>query len=111
MTTREEITAAIDEVTKKLVAEGKLIEAGFAAYIVVTWGTDALPAMTNTQLGMLRTAYFSGAQHLFASMMSMMDPGDDEPTGDDLARMDQINDELAQWYATMAERLATKGSA
>jgi hypothetical protein len=41
----------------------------------------------------MRNAYFAGAQHLFASMMSVMEEGA-EPTEADMRRVSAINDEL-----------------
>lgn len=45
------------------------------------------------QLHEMRLAFMAGAQHLFASMMGMLDPEPDE-TPDDMRRMDLINREL-----------------
>lgn len=111
MPTRKEISDAVDQVTKQLADEGKLVEAGFAAYLITRWGPDALDKMPSPHIGELRYAYMSGAQHLFASMMSIMDEGE-EPTEADLKKMDLINAELERWRATAArDHMPTQGSA
>lgn len=45
------------------------------------------------QLEEMRNAFFAGAQHLFSSIMTMFEPGDD-PTEPDLDRMTLIDKEL-----------------
>ena len=45
------------------------------------------------QLHEMRLAFFAGAQHLFASIMSVLDPGS-EPTDADMERMSNIDTEL-----------------
>ncbi len=51
----------------------------------------------------MRTAFFAGAQHLFGSIMGMME-ADEEPTVTDLARMDNIEKELATFIAQFQAR-------
>jgi hypothetical protein len=45
------------------------------------------------QLEQLRQTFFAGAQHLYTSIMRVLDPGD-EPTDSDLSRMGLIDAEL-----------------
>ena len=45
------------------------------------------------QLDEMRNAFFAGAQHLFALITSVLEPGE-EPTEKDLRRMGSIADEL-----------------
>jgi hypothetical protein len=97
------------ELTRKLANEGKLVEAGFAAYVVVSKiGIDD-PALPR-----LRDCYMSAAEHLWASIMATLDAGDDA-TPADMRRMDAIQAELDAWRkaktAARAEAMATKGSA
>jgi len=90
MSTRDElIRFTVAQVTKALVDKGKLIEAGFAAYRILAMH----PAATPNQINECRMAYFAGAQHLHASMMSFLEPGK-EPTEKDLNRLTLIDDEL-----------------
>lgn len=91
--------AAVDIVTKKLVDEGKLIEAGFAALCVVAYSPD----MDAAQRQGMREVYFAGAQHVWASIMSMLDPGVQE-TPDDMRRMDMIEKELDQFIKDFKQR-------
>jgi hypothetical protein len=52
------------------------------------------------QISEMRKAYFFGAQHLFASVLNMLDPGSD-PTDKDLRRMDLLEQELKAFVAEM----------
>ena len=80
--TNPTIRAAHDVLVKGFVDDGKLVEAGFAAYRAVM-----LPAEVSANMvSAVRVAYMSGAQHLFASIMSMIDPGLN-PTMADVSRM------------------------
>lgn len=74
---------------KELIKEGKLIEAGWIGLRLAAIPLDA----SKDQLDDMRTAFFAGAQHLFGSIMHVLDPGD-EPTEADLERMSKIHDEL-----------------
>jgi hypothetical protein len=75
---------------------------------IATLPADTAPA----QLDELRNAFFAGAQHLFASLITILDPGEVEPTAADLAMMDAINVELKLFLDDFtARRLPTKGSA
>jgi hypothetical protein len=51
----------IDALTRKLADDGRLIDSGWIAYHRV-----ALPHASEAELSELRTAFFAGAQHLFA---------------------------------------------
>jgi hypothetical protein len=78
--------------TKELIDQGKLVEAGWFGLRMI-----AIPERASKdQLDDMRAAFFAGAHHVFASIVSIMDPGD-EPTDADLRRMDQINTELEQF--------------
>jgi len=78
--------------TKILTDKGLLIEAGFAAFrhFVIA------PGASHAQVLEMRAAYMSGAEHLFSSIMTIMDPGA-EPTEDDLRRMNLIHKEIEAW--------------
>lgn len=97
----------VDELTKGLVDQGKLLEAGWLSFRVMVIHPDA----PQIQLDEMRTAFFSGAQHLFGSIMSFMEDGQ-EPTDADLRRMDQVHEELEDFLKVFKLRLErTKGSA
>lgn len=82
--------AVVKEVTEKLTDQGRLIEAGWQAmrYMVLP------PTASHVQVTEMRKAYFTGAQHVFASMMSLMGGDDGEPTADELRRIELIHAEL-----------------
>jgi hypothetical protein len=94
--------AQLDRLTKQLIDDGKLIEAGWVAMRIAAGLINAPPA----QLHDMRLAYLAGAQHLFASIITMLDPGA-EPTAKDFLRMDSIHHELE---AVRAELVAVYGS-
>lgn len=103
-------TAANDLAAKlaaKLAAEladrGLIIEGGWYAMQKACLPHDASPI----QLSEMRKAYFFGAQHLFASIMSILDPGA-EPTERDLHRLDLIDQELRRFVAEQAKDKATR---
>jgi hypothetical protein len=52
----------------------------------------------------MRTAFMAGAEHLFSSVMNVLDPGQ-EPTADDLRRMDLIHTELEEWRDKLKARV------
>lgn len=89
---RSEIRTVIDEVTKMLTDRGQLIEAGFISLRTMVIPEDAPPE----QIACMREAFFAGAQHLFGSIMSFLDPGK-EPTDRDLQRLDKVNAELQRF--------------
>jgi hypothetical protein len=91
---REQLRSVVDDVTKRLTDEGKIIEAGWASLKLMAIPKDA----SETQLQEMRTAFFAGAHHLFGSMMSFLEEGEEE-TENDLKRMDLVAKELAGFMA------------
>jgi hypothetical protein len=99
--------AHLERLTKQLANEGKLIEAGWVALRLAAIPPNA-PAI---QLQEMRMAFMAGAQHLFASMIGMLDPGLEE-TSDDMRRMDLIDEELDAFRQELELWVAkTKGKA
>lgn len=94
------IEAAALGITKELTDKGKLVEAGFAAFRHFVIAKDAPP----DQVREMRLAFMAGAEHLFSSIMGILDPGED-PTAKDLARMDLIHTEIEAWRGTLSERV------
>jgi hypothetical protein len=84
--------AVLERLSRALADQGRLIEAGFVGMRLACDLQDA-PA---DQLRELRMAFFGGAQHLFSSIMTILEPGEDgeEPTDKDLERMSLISAEL-----------------
>ena len=78
--------------------QGLLIEGGWAALAATALPADA-PAI---QLREMRKAFFMGAQHLFASLMGIMEPGE-EPTEKDMDRMGLIAKELEAFHDALTK--------
>ena len=87
------------ELTKGLVDQGKLIEAGFLIYDKLF-----LPDASLASREVARIAFMAGAEHVFSSIMSILDPGD-EPTAADLRRLDSIDTELKSWRNVFEAKL------
>ena len=94
MTTPNAIRDLADSLAKRLTHEGKLIEAGWIGYDKLVLSPNA----PQIQRDECRMAFFAGAQHLFGSIMSILEP-DAEPTPADLERMSQIDAELRGFLA------------
>lgn len=94
-----DIKALADAIAKKLVDRGCLIEAGWQSLRTLSLPAD-VPAL---QLEEMRNAFFAGAQHVFGTMINMLDP-DKEPTENDLCRMSMIHSELTQFIAEFKKR-------
>jgi len=92
----------IGDFTKKFTDDGKIVEAGWQAYRMLAIPPNA----PEIQVRECRLAYFFGAQHLFASMMGVLDDGS-EPTDADLRRLDQINAELESFIAQFKQSTET----
>lgn len=95
--------------TNKLANEGQLIAGGLASYCVIE-GID----LDAPEFPYIAHAYMSGAEHLFSSIMNILDPGS-EPTERDLKKMDAIAAEITVWrdnvLTSYAKRMKTEGSA
>lgn len=78
-----------EEWTKRASDEGRVLELGWIAMLAHVIPIDA----PDTQVSEMRKAFFMGAEHLFGSIMSILDPGM-EPTERDLERMTLIHNEL-----------------
>lgn len=84
----------INEITRRLADEGLLIEAGWVGLKLVSVPENA----SEIQISEMRNAFFAGAQHLWGSIMTVLDPGSEE-TEADLKRMDLIDQELKRFIA------------
>jgi hypothetical protein len=103
MTERE----MIDRITRDLVDQGLIIEAGWVGLRMMSVPKDA----PQIQVDEMRNSFFAGAQHLWGSIMSMMDP-DAEPTAADMKRMGLIHKELDKFIKEYADKnVITVGSA
>lgn len=92
----------LDHVTRKMTDDGKIIEAGWVGFkgTVLPVGAD------RNQTLVLRTTFFAGCQHLFTSIMNVLEPGAD-PTDADLRRMDKIHQELEEFKQELLDQVST----
>ena len=88
----DKVQKVLEGLTKKAVDEEKIIEFGWAVYLK----SVISPMASQIQIDETRNAFFAGAQHLFASILAVLDP-DKEPTERDLRRMDAIAKELSNF--------------
>jgi hypothetical protein len=79
-------------VTREAIDREEIIEIGWLALKRLAIPADA----TQVQIDEMRMAFFAGATHLFASIMTVLDPGSEE-TEDDMRRMDAIQNELKKF--------------
>ena len=99
--------AHLERLSRELADKGKLIEAGWVGLRIACDLEDA----PKVQLQEMRNAFFAGAQHLFSSIMTILEP-DAEPTEKDMERMDLIDKELRAFINDFTIRnVPTEGSA
>ncbi len=91
---------ALEQMARNLTDKGKLIEAGWIGLRIAAIPADAPQA----QLDEMRNAFMAGANHLFFSIMQILDPGEDETPGD-LRRMAMIEGELNSFGEELKLRL------
>ena len=91
---------------RELVDKGKLIEAGWVSLRIaaIPMGRGERPAKE------MKLAFFAEAQHLFGSIMGLLEEGD-EATEADLRRLDLINDELQIFVAEFERKHGLGGRA
>lgn len=96
----------LQDMHRAFVDSGKLIEAGW-----ISMRMAAIPPNApQIQLDVMRSAFMAGAQHVFASIMQMLDPGDD-PTDADMRRISLISAELELFGKELVGRLRKAGHA
>jgi hypothetical protein len=98
--------AYLERLTRELADKGQLIEAGWVGLRLAAIPLDASP----TQLEEMHKAYMAGAQHLWSSIMTMLDPGLEE-TEADMRKMSLIADELQAYADKLMVDLPTAGRA
>jgi hypothetical protein len=99
MPTKVEIETLARELSKRLSDQGRLIEAGW----IMLRAMAVPPNAPEVQINEMRYAFMAGAQHLFASIMDVLDPGE-EPTNTDLRRLELIHNELDAFVKEMELR-------
>jgi hypothetical protein len=95
MTERKMAREIADALTRECIDRGQIIEGGWKALEILM-----LKDASDVQRTEMRKAYFFGAQHLWASVMGMLEPGL-EPTELDMERMDKIHKELEKFVEEM----------
>lgn len=90
----------IDGVSKSLMDQGKIIEAGWKGLEIGWLPTNASELQRNE----MKKAFFAGAQHLFSCIMNALEDGQDA-TENDLRRMSLIADELNAFGAELTNDL------
>jgi hypothetical protein len=85
----EKTRKKVDEITKKLMKEGKLIEAGWITLLL----TLIPPTANKEQINAMKLAFYLGCQHLYSSLVTGLDE-DKEPTEEDMKKMELIHKEL-----------------
>lgn len=104
---KQDIQKKAQALTEGATDAGKIIEVGFIGLLAAAY-PNGVPEIQRREL---RNAFFAGAQHLFASIMAVMD-SDREPTDRDMRRMSMIHDELEGFIKGFeAENLHTDGNA
>jgi len=84
-----------EALTRECIDRGQIIEGGWKALELLM-----LKTASDIQRSEMRKAYYFGAQHLWASIMNILEPGA-EPTELDLERMTKINEELNRFIEEM----------
>lgn len=90
--------------TKELTEAGKLVEAGWVGLRLAVIPPNA----SAVQLEEMRMAFFAGAQHLFSSLMNIMEE-DAEPTEADLHKMELVDLELGEFAKQFELRIRKPG--
>jgi len=106
MSKKEIVRMVAETLTRDMMDQGKIIEAGWIALREVAIPKDASQA----QLDDMRAAFFAGAAHLFSSIMSILEEGEDATAGD-LRRLDLIHRELEQFEKQFLQRTRKAGHA
>ena len=89
MTTNEKAT----EITRQFAEAGKVIEGGWQAYLYLS-----LSKCPEIQKMEMRKAFYFGAQHVFFSILTLLEPGQ-EATENDMKVIDNIHTELEKFVA------------
>ena len=101
---KQVVGAIADYITKKAADKGKIIEFGFRALMESAW-----PTATDEQKEELRMAFFAGAQHLWGSMISLVESGE-EASAEELRRIILIDAELNSFIREFKEKLEKKNA-
>ena len=106
-TMNKDVRELHDTMVREFAERGGLLAAGFEAMRLTVIPPDA----SAVQISEMRLAYMAGAQHLYASLMVVFDPGSSEPTEADLHKMAMIAAELDAFADEMKLRVVPTGRA
>ena len=98
-----EFDAEIAKLAKAATDKGLLVALGFLGFRRFFLGKDA----TDRQVADAQRAFYAGAQHLYGSIMGILEEGA-EPTENDLKRMALVDAELRDFYEQMQAFLKKK---
>jgi len=94
-----------DMMARELLNSGKLVNGGWEVFNRFILDPDA-PKIQREEM---RKAFFAGAQHVFMCLCSGLDP-DEEPTADDMKRMELLEAELIEFGESFAAEIAANES-
>lgn len=107
MLTNRKLHKIIEKFSKDATDRGLAVTAGWNAFRKLVMAPDA----PEDQVREMQIAFYSGAQHLFSTLNSILEEGA-EPTENDMRRMTLISEELGRFTLAMsAELMQTKGRA
>lgn len=86
-----------DNLLRELSDRGQIVEGGWKAYELLT----GLSKTSDLQRKECRKAFFFGAQHVFGSLVTMLEPGTTDATDTDIERMKKLDAELRQFLKEM----------
>lgn len=94
---KPDLKALHDQILREFAAKGKVIEGGWRGLENI-WGLIGSPPVQRSEM---RKAFYAGAQHVFSSIMGLLDPGLDEPTEREMKVLDDIHKELDAFAVEM----------
>lgn len=87
-----------DQILKEWAAKGMVVEGGWRG-LSMMWGLGGAPVVQQQEM---RKAFYAGAQHVFGSIMGLLDPGQGEPTDREMKVLDDIHKELDTFAAAIS---------
>ena len=92
-----------DRVARAMVDQGNLLLGGFEILRRMVMSPDA----PQIQVEEMRMAFMAGAQHLWGALFQLLNPdqSSEEPTPEELNRLEMIQKELEQWEDTIRRRI------
>jgi hypothetical protein len=92
-------------IARELLNNGKLVNGGWEVFDRFILD----PSAPTIQREEMRKAFFAGAQHVYMCLCSGLDP-DEEPTADDMKRMELLEAELIEFGESFAAEIASNES-